>query len=174
MRRWSMGLGAALLVASGHAQAPMPTLHEVMKNRIAPQAQILWDVSNAAMDDDGKADPTRMTDAQWTKVAAAGRTVEEMARTLATAKHVMVAPAGIRIDGEGSPGASTAAQVQAYIDANPAGFAEDARKLAAAAAGIAAAAKARDTVALVELGGNLDQVCETCHMRFWSPPPAGN
>jgi cytochrome c556 len=41
--------------------------------------------------------------------------------------------------------------------------------LAASMDQIGAAARVKDAAKLFEVSGALDQVCETCHMKFWYP-----
>lgn len=175
MRGSMMALaGAALLLASEIAvsQAPVPTVHEAMKDVIAPQTQVVWDVSNNLMDDDGNPVASRLDDAQWEQIAAASQRIRDMSLTLAMAGHVTAAAPGVKIDGEGNPEGTTAAQVQGFIDADRAAFAEDARVLAASADTLVAAARAKDAAKVSDVAGTLDQVCEACHQRFWYPQQA--
>jgi hypothetical protein len=170
MRRLVIGLVATgLMMAAVHAQAPAPTIHAAMKNVVAPQAQILWDVGNEAMDDNGTPDAKRLSAAQWAQLAAAGQKVKDMSLALAMADHIKVVAPAAAIQGEGDPNSSSAVQVQGFVDADPTGFADQARKLAAVADDFVAAAKARDAAKLGLASGNLDQVCEDCHMRYWYP-----
>lgn len=171
MRRLVLGglAGTILTIAAVHAQTPAPTIHEAMKNVIAPQAQILWDVGNEAMDDNGTPDAKRLSAAQWGQIATAGQKVQDMSLALAMARPLKVVGPGAAIQGEGDPNSSSATQVQGFVDADPAGFAEQARKLAAVAGDFVAAGKARDAAKLGLVSGNLDQVCEDCHMRYWYP-----
>jgi hypothetical protein len=174
MQRLLLGMAATgLTVAVVHAQATAPTIQAAMKGVIAPQAQILWDVGNEAMDDNGNPDAKRLTAAQWDQLAAAGAKVKDMSLALAMAEHIKVVGPGAAIQGEGDPNSSSAVQVQGFVDANPAGFAEQSRKLAAAADDFVVAAKARDAAKLGLASGNLDQVCEDCHMRYWYPQQNG-
>jgi cytochrome c556 len=170
MRRLLLGMAATgLMVAVVHAQAPAPTIQAAMKGVIAPQAQILWDVGNEAMDDNGNPDAKRLSATQWEQLAIAGQKVKDMSLALAMADHIKVVSPGATIQGEGDPNSSSAAQVQGFVDANLAGFAEQSRKLAAAADDFVVAAKARDAAKLGLASGNLDQVCEDCHMQYWYP-----
>jgi len=170
MRRLLLGLAATgLTIAAVHAQAPAPTIQMAMKTVVAPQAQILWDVGNEAMDDNGTPDAKRLTAAQWAQLAAAGQKVKDMSLALAMAQNIKVVGPGAAIQGEGDPNSSSAAQVQGFVDADPAGFVEHSRKLAAAADDFVVAAKARDAAKLGLASGNLDQVCEDCHMQYWYP-----
>jgi hypothetical protein len=170
MRRLLIGLaGTVLTIAAVHAQAPAPTIHEAMKNVIAPQAQVLWDVGNEAMDDSGNPDAKRLSAAQWGQITSAGQKVQDMSLALAMATPLKVVAPGAAIQGEGDANSSSAAQVQGFVDADPSGFADQSRKLAAVAGDFVAAAKARNAVKLGLASGNLDQVCEDCHTRYWYP-----
>ena len=67
------------------------------------------------------------------------------------------------------PGAYSMKDVQAYFDADPQAFRIMARKLAEHAAKISAAAKAREGKQAGLLVGELDQLCESCHAKYWYP-----
>jgi cytochrome c556 len=166
-------LGGGLLVASAYAAqsaAPAPNLHELMKNVVAIQTQVIWDVGNNAQDDAGNPDPSKMKPADWTKVATAAGKVKDALQKLATAPHVMSAAPGQKISGEGeSPGAFGAKEVQKAIDANPQAFKAFAIQLSGSMDELIAAAKAKDTRKLFDVSGRLDQECEGCHVQFWYP-----
>src|SRR6187551_2897250 len=101
-------LGGCLLVASAFAaeSAPAPNLHELMKNIVAIQTQVIWDVGNTAQDDAGNPDPKKMKPTDWAKVGTAATKVRDAMQALAKAPHVMAAAPGQKIDGEGgTPGA---------------------------------------------------------------------
>lgn len=169
-----------LIVAAGlalAAAASPPTgeraLHDEMKGVIAPQAQILWDVSNGAMDDNGKADGAKLKPADWAKLADAGEKLRAAATRIASATHVTVKLAGARLQDEGGPGASTPLEIQGYIDADPKTFAAQARALAAVSDDFVKAANMRNATTLMDASGRLDEVCEACHVKFWYPKQAG-
>jgi cytochrome c556 len=159
-------VAAGLVLA---APTAVPTVHDSMTRDIAPQAQILRDVSNRAMDAEGNPSPSKLTGAHWQQLGDAAARMKEAALALASGERVAVVGDGAKIDGEGNEGASTAAQVQGFIDSNPQGFRSDAEQLAAAADALIQAAAARDASKLFDVSGRLDQVCEQCHVRFWYP-----
>lgn len=175
MRRlgWALLGSAFAFTAQGIAQAPAPTVLASMKDVIAPQANILWEVGNKALDDDGNPDASRIAAGDWDRLAAAGQRMREMSVALATAERLAVAAPGEKIDGEGGPEGASAAQVQVFIDADRVGFAQHARALEAAAASFVTAAQAKDAAKVAEVAGTLDQVCEACHAKFWYPQQAG-
>ena len=75
----------------------------------------------------------------------------------------------MKLEGEGNPGSFDAQQVQAAIEANPAEFRAYSKALAGSMQQIVTAAKAKDVAKLADVSGELDQVCETCHVKFWYP-----
>ncbi len=167
-------LAAGLVLAAGCGpKTSAPTVHASMTQVIAPQAQAIWDVTNAAYNDAGDGlDPAKISAADWTRLGQAGRQVSDQARQLAQARKVVAAAPGVKIDSEGDAGAAGAKEVQAYIDANPAAFAERARKLADAGDMVVKAAQAKDVKPLFAASTDLDPVCESCHVQFWYPKQA--
>lgn len=176
MKSFVFLLGSGLLFANAYAAAPAPApnLHDLMKNVVALQTQVIWDVGNNAQDDKGNLDPSKLKAADWNKTAGAAGKVKEAARALAQATHVMAAAPGQKIDGEGTtPGAFGAKQVQKAIDANPKVFQAFAQQLSASMDEIVAAARAKDAAKLSDVSGRLDQECEGCHTQFWYPDEEG-
>ena len=165
-------LAGGLLIASAYAAdpAPAPNLHELMKNVVAIQTQVIWDVGNNAQDDKGNPDASKMKAADWSHVTTAAGKVKDAAQKLATASHVMAAAPGQKIDGEGgTTGAFGAKEVQKAIDANPQVFKAFATQLGASMDELIAASKAKNAQKLFDVSGRLDQECEGCHMKFWYP-----
>ncbi len=167
MMKWMLlPLAAALVIAA--AEAPV-VVHSVMAGVAAPQAEVLWDVGNRGMDDDGKPDASKLSPADWDKLAVAAQAMKDGATSLATAQKVIIVSPGTKLKDEGAPGSSTPQQMQATIDANPKAFATHAQALADVSAEFLLAAKTKDAAKLFEASGKLDQVCEACHMQFWYP-----
>jgi cytochrome c556 len=165
-------LGGSLLVASAFAAdpAPAPNLHELMKNVVAIQTQVIWDVGNNAQDDAGNPDPKKMKPADWTQVGTAAGKVRDAMQALAKAPHVMAAAPGQKIDGEGgTPGAFGAKDVQKVLDAKPKVFQAFAQQMIKSMDELVAASKAKDARKLFDVSGRLDQECEACHQQFWYP-----
>ncbi|WP_180982624.1 cytochrome c [Methylocella silvestris] len=140
-----------------------------MKDVVAPQTQIVWDVGNKAMDDKGEADASKLTDDDWKKIIDAGDAVSRRLKALAGADHLKAAQSGVKIQSEGNPGAWGAADVQKAIDADPKEFKVQAMKLAAALDATVTAAKARNAQSLQDNANQIDSICEDCHKQYWYP-----
>jgi cytochrome c556 len=162
-------IGMLVATHAVHSAAAPADVHDLMKNVVAVQTQVIWDVSNAAQDDQGNPDASKMTAADWNKIVAAAGKVKQASQTLAQADHVIAAAPGVKIEGEGNEGVAGAQQVQAAIDKNPAEFRTRSQALATSMDQIVAAAKAKNAAKVFEVSGVLDQVCEDCHQRFWYP-----
>lgn len=176
--------GGVLLLAACSGK-PAPTVNASMTQVMAPQAQTVWDITSRAFNERGDAlDPTRITAADWVQLEKAGQDLRDRAEVLAKARKLVAAGPGEKIMGEEAAGqraqqgpewdAADARKVQAFIDANPALFAEKSRVLVQAGDTIVKAAKAKDAKLLHEVSSSLDEVCDGCHEKFWGtdePPP---
>jgi len=167
MRLKWMELVTVALALGGCQKVEPVIVDQAMKASIAPQAQAIWDVSNRGMDDNGYPDASKLSAADWDNLGKSAQAMKDTAARLAGASKLVAAPAGSKPTG----GAATSEQIQAYIDADPEAFAENAKKLAAISDQLVAAAKGRDAAKLMDAAGGLDAVCENCHIKFWYPEP---
>ena len=179
MRTIAIALGVGLVTLCGCQQkdaqetgqsGPDPViLHQAMKDIVAPQAQVLWDITNNAMNNNGDIDPALLKPADWARIADAGAQLKAKAHALAAATQITVAAPGEKIQDQESPGGSSAADVKRFIDADRQGFSDMAGTLASSADEFVAAARARDTARLAVPVQGLDEVCEACHVKYWYP-----
>jgi hypothetical protein len=164
-------LMVAAVSSARSGDVSISTLHEAMQQVIAPQAQIVWNVGNAAFDDDGRLDGRKVTDAGWKEVASAAHKLKDAAQQLAQAEGIVVAAPGERLQDEGYPQAANAQAVQEYIDANPRSFRRRANALRAAAGELVQASAEHNAGIFSRVSNGLDEICEDCHERFWYPEP---
>jgi hypothetical protein len=75
----------------------------------------------------------------------------------------------VKIADEGVPYGDTGAEVQANVDKDPQTLRDFANALAVHAHDIATAAQRHDTQRAGLLIGELDGVCEDCHLEYWYP-----
>jgi hypothetical protein len=175
----AMGL---LLAACGSKQTPPPpaaatpaappvasTVFESMVAALIPRSNKIWELAGNLYDDAGNIDPKLLTDAQWNDMKDAASAMGAAAKGLAEMEWIKAAPAGAKLLNEGLPGAVGAAQVQAAIDADPAGFREHALELRALSDELVAAAGAHDGVKTDEISSRLVDVCGGCHQEYWQP-----
>jgi Cytochrome C' len=167
-----LALAACNQAAEEAAEPAALTLHEVMKEQVDANADALWDVTNAAIDDDAMIDPALLDDAKWAQIIDLSGKVEAGARTLAAMDPIVVAAPGVKIADSDIEDGHTAAQVQSFLDADPATFRNLATTLADHMGELRAAAQARDSAKLALLVNQLDGVCESCHLNYWYPEQA--
>ena len=166
-------LAIGLLALASCAPDPSPAnLHQGMAQIVAPSAQVLWDVSNRGTNDEGEPDGRKLKTADWQALAAAAQALRDEAASLASAKAIEAAAPGEKILNEGQSGASSAAQVQQYIDQDRAGFSAESGRLRDVADAMFKASAARDAGKLLNAAGELDAICEACHVKYWYPQEA--
>ena len=168
--RWLavVGVLAVLPLAGLTAADPAPrTLHDLMKNVVAVQADVIWSVDPT--DKHGKPDATKVKPADWQRIAAAAGKIRQATKTLVNAEQLVVAKPGQKLDGEGIGGAWTAMDVDHAIKTNPAAFRAFVQTMSTSMDNISAAASARSADKLADEAGKLDEYCEQCHKQFWYP-----
>ena len=175
MMRRQMWL-AAMLLAGACSQpkeeakvAPTPTLHEMMTQKVDLEADKIWGIGNAAIDDDASLNAAKMTDANWQELQAASERMAANAKQLGALNPVVVTRPGVRISDEGTPGAPSPASIQGHIAHDPEVYKSLADALMMHAVNLADAAKTKDAAKAGHLLNGLDGVCETCHLEFWYP-----
>jgi hypothetical protein len=170
---WSLVPAVALLAGCNNQPAepekPAQTFHEVMKDEVDVQADVVWEVGNKAMNDIAEIDPAKMTDADWDRMAQGADALRAAALKIATMDPLIIAPPGVKIADEGLPYGHTAAMVQERFDKDPETLRNLARTLADHVGGIADAARAHDPAKASPLINQLDGVCEDCHLEYWYP-----
>ena len=154
--------------ASAPAAAAV-TVFATMTGSIIPTSNKIWELSGNLYDDKGNLDAKKLTDQQWTELKDSAVAMGASAKSLSEATGIKVAAEGVKIQGEGTAGAASAADVQKAIDGDTKGFAEAATKLDAISDEIVAAATAHDAMKTDDAQGRLTDVCGDCHKRFWYP-----
>lgn len=157
----------AFFAAAALAQSTDPlAVREVMADEVNPAVLAIWDVGNNAMNDDGGLDPAQMTPERWEIIETQAKVLAASGRAMAGAAGFLAAQPGNTIVGEGEVQMN---QIQAQINADPAGFRAMGGAMADHAERLAAAARARDAAATADLISGMDAVCEGCHARYWYP-----
>lgn len=167
-------VAAVLAVPMAASAAGEPVLiNGEMTSTVIPQAQAIWDVTNAATDDAGEPVAAKFTPAAWARIEQAALAIQQAFDKLHAAGSIGVAAPGVKISGDDSPVGAGAAKVQGFVDANPDDFRARAKSFAGFAGGMAKAAQRRDLKALMGSVEEMDTTCESCHKVYWYPdvPP---
>lgn len=162
---------AALAHTTGNAASGKPAataiVFEEMHNHVVPQAQTIWDVTNAVLDNDGNPSAKLMKPGDWAKLRSSSAEVAASLERLAAAKRLVVSVKGQKLLDEDEEDGAKPSAVQANINRNPAGFRQYAKALAVYVRGMEAAASKRDLKKIYNAASELDGKCEGCHEAYW-------
>ncbi len=147
---------------------PTASIQEIMNSHVDPAADFLWEAVSTEVTLQGTVEHRPESDAEWFDLRHAAIRLIESANLLVMDGR-RVASEGHTLEDAHVPGISSAEDIQQAIDADRPAFFAHAHELHAAASQILQAVDARDTHALVEAGGKLDEACESCHLKYWYP-----
>ncbi|HUQ51112.1 MAG TPA: hypothetical protein VM692_02755 [Gammaproteobacteria bacterium] len=169
----SAALGTFAVIRSSTATAadadysPAISVDEIMESMVMPSAQQLWDAVGVDVSEKGSIEKKPETDEQWAQLRAAAVTLVEATNALVVpGRHA--APASKPASPEGS-GELGAAEIEALLAKERPAWVAHAQVLRATAMQALAAVDARDTDKISEVGGAIDEACESCHLQFWYP-----
>jgi hypothetical protein len=164
---------ASVLLLANAAPRPAPAhayVLDEMAGQIAPQAQVIWDITNGAQDDDGNPVAAKVKPQDWIRMQQAGEAMTAALIRIKRADAIHVRrPDQKVLDEKTSSSGLSAAKIQTYIDANPQGLRAMAVNFTEVSRSITRAAAARDIQKINAIANDLDQACEACHKAFWYP-----
>ena len=176
MRACLLALSAALsLAACGASSGGVDedvTLRQTMVDMIGPASDTVQSIVFELYDDEGRLAPQRLSSAQWEDLEQAGRTIEKAALHIARTDDLTIAAEGATLQNEDTDQGVSAADVAAYLKANPKGFAEEATRLASTGQAVAWFAETRDATELDRSAAALSDTCTSCHQKNWYPDQA--
>ncbi len=144
---------------------PTASIKELMDAVIDPSADGVWNAVSTETSKKGLVENQPHTDEEWKAVRRHALTLIE-ATNLLLIEGRQVAPPGTKseVKDELEP-----IEIQKLIDANRPAFIAHAHALHDVTTQALAAIDAKNAEALVTVGGNIDGVCEACHLQFWYP-----
>lgn len=172
-------IAATVLGACGKSSAPAPTpatsplkptagIQDIMANMIDPSADFLWESVSSTVTEQGTEEKQPRTDEEWNEVRRHALILTESANLLLIeGRHV--AREGRRLEDHGTPGNLTLEQVEQAIANDRATFVAFGQALHDAGAALLKAADNKDVQGIMNGGEVLDEVCESCHLKFWYP-----
>lgn len=141
------------------------TVQDLMRDEVDASADAIWDSVGSITSTAGTVERQPHTEAEW-------NALRRNAVVLVEATNLLVVP-GRRVAAtpfpSDGPGVLSSAQIQQRLDDHRAEFDALALALRGTARQVLAAIDARDPVALLRLGEQMDSVCETCHLANWYP-----
>jgi hypothetical protein len=144
------------------------SVQEIMQSMVDPSADAVWDSVGTTINAQGTLHRQPHTDAQWLQVRHQAITLIESTNLLIMDGRRVVAP-GARMAQEDAQGVLSAAQAQQRLDSQHAQFVQFAYALHDVGEQMLNAIDAKDTKAMISVGGTMDDVCEACHLTFWYP-----
>jgi cytochrome c556 len=184
LRLTAIALGVAAVVAvallvttvtrSQPGGDPLPTfqttasIQDIMASIVDPAADALWDSVSEEWDKDGLRENKPVTDEDWKAVRDHAVVLQESADLLLFPGRRAAAPGKVLEDAD-VEGIYDAADVEAAIAKDRAGYEAFSVALHETARELVVAAEAKDVHALQTLGEQLDAVCEACHLQYWYP-----
>jgi hypothetical protein len=141
------------------------SIRELMDSEIDPAADYIWASVASISTQAGMEERQPRTDEEWLEV-------RRRAITLIEATNLLVMK-GRRVSAKYEPASGAGEldtdQVQQKIDANRGAFVALAQRLQDTSLQTLAAIDAKDPATLFDLGGTIDDACESCHVTFWYP-----
>jgi hypothetical protein len=152
--------------AAGDAQV-RSSVKDVMESIIDPSADVLWGAAGAIIDKQGVQDLSPKTPEEWLNVRHAAVRIIEGANLLMMPGRE-AAPAGTKSE---APGVELEpAQITTLIKKERKSFDAFAKALQDLGLEALRASEANSVPLLEDIGGRMENVCESCHQTFWYPP----
>jgi hypothetical protein len=144
------------------------SVQELMHDMVDPAADAVWDTVGTTITAKGIEDRQPITEAEWREVKGHTVSLIEATNLLAMQGRRLV-PAGSQVLDEGNEGVLTAEAGQKLLDAQHETFAKLAYALGDAGQHMLVAIEAKDPKTMLEVGTEMDGICESCHTIFWYP-----
>jgi hypothetical protein len=142
------------------------TIKDLMESIVDPSADVLWGAAGTVVDEKGVQEMAPKTDEEWLGVRRAAVRIIEGGNLLIMADRD-AAPAGTKSE---VPGVELEpAEMTALIKKNRKSFNAFAKALQGLGLEALRASEAKNVDQLVEIGGRMEDVCESCHQTFWYP-----
>ena len=167
--------GAAVIMIAGCETTPPAAqattdgavdVRQAMIDGVNPAALAIWDVGNDAIDEQGQPDVSKLDVPALARLREAAQTLGTYAELMGEAR-VLKASGPDLVGGRLPEGIASREQIQAAIDADPAGFRAYSSAMGAEADGILAAIQAGDRASVASRVASFDGACQSCHERYW-------
>jgi hypothetical protein len=142
------------------------TIKDLMDSIVDPSADVVWGAVGTVVDQDGAHETFPKTQEEWLNVRRASIRIIEGANLLMMPGRE-AAPPGSKSE---APGVELEPpEITVLMRKSRTTFDAFARALQAVGAEAVRASDAQDAAALLDIGGRMQDVCESCHQVFWYP-----
>jgi hypothetical protein len=161
--------GAAAATVAASAPAPIGTVKEIMKGIVDPSSKELWDSVGTESGPKGLVERSPKNDEEWAKLEGDALMLAEVANLLKMPGRHVALPEQANLKTTPDAPELTPTQIEEKIAKDRAAWEKKADALQATSVKARAAAKAHDKDALLNVGEEIDNACESCHLVYWYP-----
>jgi len=152
--------------SAGSDYRPLSTIKDIMDAMVDYNADWLWDAVSTEYTSKGIIDRRPRTDEDWKEARKHAIALLEASNLLLMPGRIVARP-GEKSENPGIE--EEPEQIKALIDADRASWVNYAHGLFDSAKLVLDAIDKKDAEQLLDLGDQLDQACEKCHMHYWYP-----
>jgi hypothetical protein len=145
---------------------PAATVKDIMQSIVDPSADVVWGAVTTVQTAKGTIDTVPKTPEDWLKVRHGAVGLSEGANLLMMPGRHVAQPH----EKSETPGVELEpSEMEVLINKDRPAFYERAKALHEAGMAAIAAAEAKDSQKLFEVGEQIERACENCHAHYWYP-----
>jgi hypothetical protein len=168
-KRASAGTATPAAPVASSAVTPVGTVKEIMKGIVDPSSRELWDSVGTESGPKGVVEKAPKTDEEWAKIEGDALVLAEVANLLKMPGRHVALPEQANVTSQPGAPELTPVQIEEKIAKDRAAWEKKADALQSTAVKARAAAKAHDKDGLLNVGEEIDNACESCHLVYWYP-----
>ena len=149
--------------------APVGTVKQLMKGIVDPSSAALWNAVSTESGPKGVIEKAPQSDEDWAQLEHNALMLAEVGNLLKMPERKMAL--ADEVDSKTAPDAPelTPRQIEEKVNQDRVAWGQKADALQAAAVKAMAAAKAHDKDGIMNVGEEIDNACEQCHVVYWYP-----
>ncbi len=148
---------------------PVGTVKQIMKGIVDPSSAAIWDAVSTESGPKGEIEKAPKTEEEWAKLESQALTLAEVANLLKMPGRQVAKPDEANTKSQPDAPELTPVQIEEKINKDRAAWDKRADALRETAIKAMAAAKAHDKDAVLNVGEEIDNACESCHKVYWYP-----
>jgi cytochrome c556 len=149
--------------------APVGTVKQIMKGIVDPSSAAIWDAVSTESGPKGDIEKAPKTDEEWAKLEGQALTLAEVANLLKMPGRQVARPEEANSKSQPDAPELTPVQIEEKINKDRAAWDKRADALQQTAIKAIVAAKSHDKDAVLNVGEEIDNACESCHKIYWYP-----
>jgi hypothetical protein len=148
---------------------PVGTVKDVMKGIVDPTSKAIWDSVGTESGPAGLIEREPKTNDEWAVLEHNALTLAEAANLLKVPGRHMALPAEANAKSQPDAAELTPAQMEDKVNKDRGAWDIKADALRTSATKALAAVRAHDKDAILSVGEEIDNACESCHKVYWYP-----